>query len=98
MSINIIDQSRQEGRHSNVRPNEPHSPRSGGLPPGAMEKTRKEMAELFCDRLEVSLARVGQSYQKLYNPRFGNIPQGARIPKFSKFSSESGRSTHKHVG
>jgi hypothetical protein len=36
--INTIDRSRQEGRYTNARPNEPHSPRSGGLPPGAMEK------------------------------------------------------------
>jgi hypothetical protein len=42
--INIIDRSRQEGRHSNVRPNEPHSPRSGGLPPDTMEKIKEEMA------------------------------------------------------
>jgi hypothetical protein len=45
--INIIDRSRQEGWHNNARPNEPHSLGSGGLPPGAMEKIREEMAELF---------------------------------------------------
>jgi hypothetical protein len=39
--INTIDRSRQEGRYTNTRPNEPHSPRSGGLPPGAMEKLGK---------------------------------------------------------
>jgi hypothetical protein len=58
------------------------------------------MAELFQDRLIVSVARVGQSYQKPYNHRFDifSYPQGARIPEFSKFSGESGRSTHEHVG
>ena len=45
--INTIDLSRQEGRYTNARPNQPHSPGSGGLPPGAMEKNREEMTELF---------------------------------------------------
>jgi hypothetical protein len=38
------------------------SPRAqgpGGLPPGAMEKIREEMVELFRDRLGVSVARIG---------------------------------------
>jgi hypothetical protein len=47
MPINIIDRSRQEGRHSNARLNEPHSLGSGGLPPGAMENIREEMVKLF---------------------------------------------------
>jgi hypothetical protein len=61
-----------------------------------MEKIRKEMAKLFQDKLEVSVARVGQSYQKSYDHRFDNVPypQGARIPEFSKFSGENGSSTH----
>jgi hypothetical protein len=78
----------------------PHSPRSGGLPPNTMEKIREEMAELFRDRLRVSVARVGQSYQKPYDHQFDTIPypQGASIPEFSKFSGENGRSTHEHIG
>jgi hypothetical protein len=40
-SINTFDRSRQEGRYTNAQPNEPHSPRSGGLPLGAMEKLGK---------------------------------------------------------
>jgi hypothetical protein len=58
------------------------------------------MAELFRDRLGVRVARVDQSYQKPYDQRFDTVPypQGARIPEFSKFSGESDRSTHKHVG
>jgi hypothetical protein len=41
---------------------------------------------------------VGQSYQKPYNHWFDAVPypQGARIPEFSKFSGENGRSTHEH--
>jgi hypothetical protein len=57
-SINIINRSRQEGQHSNARPNEPDSPGSVGLPPGIMEKIREEMAELFRDRLGVIVARI----------------------------------------
>jgi hypothetical protein len=98
--INTIDRSRQEGRYANARPNEPHSPGSGGLPPGAMEKIRKEMSELFRDKFRVSVARVAQSYQNPYNHRFDTVPysQGARVPEFSKFSGENGISTHEHIG
>jgi hypothetical protein len=65
-----------------------------------MEKNREEMAELFQDRHRVSVTRVGQSYQKLYDHRFDIVPypQGARIPEFSKISGENGRSTHEHIG
>jgi hypothetical protein len=98
--MNIIDQSRQEGQHNNARPNEPHSLGPDSLPPHAMDKIREEMVELFRDRLGFSVARVGQSYQKPYYHRFDTVPypQGARIPEFSKFSSENGRSTHEHIG
>jgi hypothetical protein len=98
--INIIDRSRLEGRHSNARPNVPHSPRSSGLPLDVMEKIREEMTELFRDRLRVSVARVGQSYQKPYDHRFDTVPypQRARVPEFSMFSGENGRSTYKHIG
>ena len=43
---------------------------------------------------------MGQSYQKPYNHRFDTVPypQGARIPEFSKFSGENGRSTYEHIG
>jgi hypothetical protein len=65
-----------------------------------MEKIREEMAELFRDRFGVSVARVGQSYHKPYDHRFNTVPypQGAKIPEFSKFSGENGRSTHEHIG
>jgi hypothetical protein len=65
-----------------------------------MEKIREEMTELFRDKLGVSVARVGKSYQKPYNHRFDTVPypQGARIPEFSKFSGENGRSAHEHIG
>jgi hypothetical protein len=64
------------------------------------KKIREEMTELFRDKFEVSVARVGQSYQKPYNHRFDTVPypQGARVPEFSKFSGENGRNTHEHIG
>jgi hypothetical protein len=45
------------------------------------------MVEFFRDKLGVSVARVGQSYQKPYDHRFDAVPylQGARIPEFSNF-------------
>jgi hypothetical protein len=91
----ILDWSWQEGWHSNARPNEPYLPRIGGLPPDAMEKIRKAMVELLQERLSLSVAISGQSYWKPYNHRFDTMPypQGARIPNFSKFSSESRKST-----
>jgi hypothetical protein len=54
--VNILDRPWQEGRRNNARSNEPHSPGSDGLPSGAMEEIREEMAELFWDRLGVSVA------------------------------------------
>jgi hypothetical protein len=39
-SVNVLNRSRQEGRHNNARPNKPHSLGSVGLPPSAMEKIR----------------------------------------------------------
>jgi hypothetical protein len=57
------------------------------------------MTKLFRDRLRVSVARVGWSYQKPYDHRFDTVPypQGARIPGFSKLSGENGESTHEHT-
>jgi hypothetical protein len=65
-----------------------------------MDKIREEMTEIFRDRLRVSVARVGQSYQKPYDHRFDTVPypQGARVLEFFKFSGENGRSTHEHIG
>jgi hypothetical protein len=60
-----------------------------------MDKIREDIIELFRDRLRVSVARVGQSYQKPYDHRFDTK---ARIPEFSKFSCENGRRIHEHIG
>ena len=48
----------------------------------------------------INISSLGSSYQKLYDHQFDTIPypQGTRIPDFSKFSDECGRSTHEHIG
>jgi hypothetical protein len=74
-------------------------PRTGGLPPDAMEKIREEMTELLRERLDISVAIKGHSYRKPNNHRFDTMSysQGTRILDLTKFSSESGKSTHEHV-
>jgi hypothetical protein len=54
---------------------------------------------VFRDKLGVSLSGTGQSYRKPYSHRFDTVPypQGTRIPDFSKFSGEGGKSTHEHI-
>jgi hypothetical protein len=96
----VFDQSWAEGRHNNAHPTEPHIPRVGGLPPGTIEKIREEIAELFREKLGVSVTRLGQSDRKPYDHRFDTIPypQGTRILAFSNFSCECGKSTHEHLG
>jgi ankyrin repeat protein len=65
----------------------------------ALWKNREEMVELLRERLGVSVAILGQSYQKPYSHRFNTMTylQGTGIHDFSKFSGESGESTHEHV-
>jgi hypothetical protein len=42
----------------------------------------------------------GQSYQRPYGNRFDHhpYPQGTRIPEFTKFSGDQGKSTREHIG
>jgi hypothetical protein len=63
----------------------------------------REVGKRWLNFFEIGLecvARVGQLYQKPYDHQLDTVPypQGARIPEFAKFSGESGRSTHEHVG
>jgi hypothetical protein len=57
-----------------------------------MEKIRKEMVELFRDRLGVSVARAGQSYQKPYDHRFDtvHIHKGQGYQSFLSFLVKMG--------
>jgi hypothetical protein len=63
------------------------------------ERIRDEVAEMFRDKLGVSVSGTGQSYRKPYSHRFDTVPypQGTRIPDFSKFSGEDGKNTHEHI-
>jgi hypothetical protein len=64
-----------------------------------VERIRDEVAGMFRDKLGVSMSSTGQSYRKPYNHRFDTVPypQGTRIPDFSKFFGEGGKSTHEHI-
>jgi hypothetical protein len=64
-----------------------------------VERIRDEVAELFRDKLGVNVSGIGPSYRKPYSHRFDIVPypQGVRVPDFSRFSGEGGKSTHEHI-
>jgi hypothetical protein len=74
--------------------------RAGGLAPAAIDIVREEIAGAFRDKLGVSVVPGGQSYRKPYDSRFDHhpYPQGTRIPEFTKFSGDQGKSTREHIG
>jgi hypothetical protein len=74
--------------------------RAGGLPPAAIDIVREEIAGAFQDKLGVSMVPGGQSYQRPYDSRFDHhpYPQGTRIPEFTKFLGDQGKSTCEHIG
>jgi hypothetical protein len=88
--ITHFDRPWAESRHSDARPLESHIPRLRGWSPDVVDKLREEVAELFRDKLGVSVSGMGQSYRKPYDHKFGTVLylQGTRIPDFSKFSGE----------
>jgi hypothetical protein len=64
-----------------------------------VQRIRDKVAGLFRDKLGVSVSGIGQSYRKPYSHRFDVVPypQGVRIPVFSRFSGEGGKSMHQHI-
>jgi hypothetical protein len=54
-----------------------------------MDEVRHEITKLFCDKLSVNVSG-----------RWDTIPYhlGTSVMNFSKFSDESSRNTHEHVG
>jgi hypothetical protein len=74
--------------------------RVGGLPPAAIDIVREEIARSFRDKLGVSMVPGGQSYWRPYDSRFDHhpYPQGTRIPEFTKFLGDQGKSTCEHIG
>jgi hypothetical protein len=89
----------EESRQSDVRQPEISTHKLNGWSPDMAERIRDEVAGMFRDKLGVSVSGTGQSYQKPYSHRFDTVlyPQGTRIPDFSKFSGEGGKSTHEHI-
>jgi hypothetical protein len=58
----IFDWLRVEGQHNDKWPPKPHGPRASGLPSGPMNKIQEELAELFRDKLGVSVSTPRHSY------------------------------------
>lgn len=94
-----LDYYHIDNRHNNARPPKPHIVRSGPLTPAIMDKIWEEITKLFRDKLVISMSDLGSSYRKPYDHRFDTIPYppGTKVSDFSKFSGESGRSTHEHI-
>jgi hypothetical protein len=74
--------------------------RAGCLAPAAIDIVREEIAEVFRDKLGVSMVPGGQSYQRPYDSRFDHYPypQGNRLPEFAKFSGDQWKNTREHIG
>jgi hypothetical protein len=88
-------------QHANFQPTPPmFDQRAGGLAMAAIDIVREEIAEVFRDKLGVSMVPGGQSYRKPYDSRFDHhpYPQGTRIPEFAKFSGDQGKNTREHIG
>lgn len=64
-----------------------------------MVKIWEEIAELFRDKLRISISGLGSSYRKPYNHRFDTLPypSGSKVSDFSNFSGESAKRTHDHI-
>jgi hypothetical protein len=74
--------------------------RAGGLPPAVIDIIREEIARAFRDKLRVSMVPGGQSYWRPYDSRFDHhpYPQETRIPEFTNFLGDQGKSTREHIG
>jgi hypothetical protein len=68
-----IDYPHTNSQHNNVRPSVLHISGSGPIPPATMDKIREVVAELFRDRLGISVSSSGSSYQKPYDNRSDNM-------------------------
>jgi hypothetical protein len=65
-----------------------------------MEGFREEMLEIFRQTFGTEPKTKNRSYQRLYPDNYEYIPypQGFKIPEFTKFSGDDGRSTLEHIG
>jgi hypothetical protein len=89
----------KESQQNDVRQPKIFTPKLNGWSPDVVEKIKDEVAMLFRDKLGVSVSGICQSCRKPCSHRFDDVPylQGTRIPDFSKFSGEGGKSTNEHI-
>jgi hypothetical protein len=61
---------------------------------------REEMLDIFRQTFGTEPKTKNRSYQRLYPNNYEYIPypQGFKIPEFTKFSGDNGRSTLEHIG
>jgi hypothetical protein len=65
-----------------------------------MEVFREEMLKIFRQTFATEPKTKSRSYQRLYpeNYEYISYPQGFKIPEFTKFRGDDGRSTLGHIG
>jgi hypothetical protein len=65
-----------------------------------MEGFREEMLEIFRKTFGTEPKTKSRSYQRPYpeNYEYISYPQGFKIPEFTRFSGDDGRSTLEHIG
>jgi hypothetical protein len=59
-----------------------------------------QLATILCESFSIELKGRGRVYQKLYPDYYNQLPypRGYRVPEFSMFSGEDGKTTLEHVG
>jgi hypothetical protein len=58
-----------------------------------------QLATILCESFSIEPKGRGHVYQKLYPDHYDQLPypRGYRVPEFSKFSGEDGKTTLEHV-
>jgi hypothetical protein len=59
-----------------------------------------QLATILCESFSIEPKDRGRVYQKPYPDYYDQLPypRGYRVPEFSKFSGEDGKTTLEHVG
>jgi hypothetical protein len=59
-----------------------------------------QLATILCESFDIEPKGQGRIYQKPYPNYYDQLsyPRGYRVPEFSKFSGEDGKTTLEHVG
>jgi hypothetical protein len=77
------------------------------MPPRAMAESgadpnnlTNQLATILCESFSIEPKDRGRVYQKPYPDYYDQLPypRGYRVPEFSKFSGEDGKTTLEHVG